>query len=397
MFRFDASHAGTTTEKLLSTANVSTLTGTWTSSTGQASDTSPAVVLTPSTGIASVFVGDAAGVLYAYNATTGAQLWSSTAASGDAKPEIYSSPAVFRNAVYYASNSGNLYVLNAATGGLDCSFSTGKPSQSSPVVVADPDGSGPVVYIGTQAGGGEWAIYGAGSTHGQCTEDWFFNGFKVTGGSWSSPAYGTDATGENLVVFGTKDDDDSVYALDAATGALVWRYQTSTLTEQDVGSSPSISAPGVNGIADGAVYIEGKDGVVYGLNLTTGAVLWQYDVSTTPGTCGACVSSPSLVGKTVIVGTGVGEVALNAVTGAVDWTALSSATVASSPAISGAANKQVAIVAGLKDDLYALNVKSGAVLWSESTPNGFYASPAVWNGMVFDIDLKGNLRAYSPS
>ena len=67
-------------------------------------------------------------------------------------------------------------------------------------------------------------------------------------------------------MLGTSDPDDSVYGLDAATGAVVWRYQTSDVPEQDVGSSPTISAPGVNRIADGAVYIEGKDGVIYALD-----------------------------------------------------------------------------------------------------------------------------------
>ena len=32
--------------------------------------------------------------------------------------------------------------------------------------------------------------------------------------------------------------------------------------------------PGVNGFADGVVYVPSKDGFVYALNLTTGAHLW---------------------------------------------------------------------------------------------------------------------------
>jgi outer membrane protein assembly factor BamB len=91
--------------------------------------------------------------------------------------------------------------------------------------------------------------------------DWAFDSDQFPG-SWSSPGYGVDADGRPAVVFGSKDTDDSVYSVDVSTGQLNWKYQTSTATEQDVGGSPAISAPGTNGFADGTVYIEGKDGVV---------------------------------------------------------------------------------------------------------------------------------------
>ncbi len=123
----------------------------------------------------------------------------------------------------------------------------------------------------------EWAIYGPGNKHGDCAKDWEFTSFAVSpGDSWSSPAYGSDANGVPLLVFGSKDRDDSVYALNASTGALVWRYQTSTLEDSDVGAPPTISPPGRNGFAGGVVYVTGKDKVVYALDLTTGGLIWKY-------------------------------------------------------------------------------------------------------------------------
>jgi outer membrane protein assembly factor BamB len=388
-FRFDAAHLGMTKESLINASNASTLVAGWTASAGAGRDTSPAVATVTSIGL-TVFVGDSAGVLHAYNASDGVQTWSFTV--GGTAPAIYTSATVFGGIVYFASSTGMLYALNAATGGPVCSFNTGKRIQSSPTVVPDTDGSGPVVYIGTESGGGEWAIYGAHNTHGQCTEDWYFKQFTVTpAGTWSSAAYGTDGSGEHLVVFGSKDDDDSVYALDAATGAKVWRYQTSDLSEQDVGSAPLVSAPGVNGIADGAAYVEGKDGVVYALDLTNGSLLWSFNAAKP----GLNASSASLVGHSLIIGSAAGLYSLNAVTGAQLWHALSSVAVDSSPAVSGGSGQRVVFVGGQSRNLYALNVATGGVLWTGTTTSGFYGSPAVSHGELYDIDLGGVLHSYT--
>jgi outer membrane protein assembly factor BamB len=387
-FRYNAAHLGVTPEKLLSSGNVASLKAGWSAALGANSDTSPAVAA-PS-GVVRVYAADLSGVASAYDAGSGAASWTFTA--GGTAPVIFTSPTVFGGDVYLASATGTLYALNASTGAVVCSFNTGKRIQSSPTVVADPDGSGPVVFVGTEQGGGEWAVYGAGSTHGACSKDWFFNGFTVKpSGTWSSAAYGTDADGTHVVVFGSKDNDDSVYALNAGTGALLWRYQTSNLVDQDVGSSPLVAAPGVNGLTDGATYVEGKDGYVYALDLTKGSLLWKSPVASP----GLNVSSPSLVGASLLVGSNAGLYSFNAVSGHLDWRALATTSISSSPAVSGGSGTRVAFVGGLKGNLYAVNVGSGAVLWTGTTTSGFYGSPAVSHGVLYDVDLGGTLHSYT--
>lgn len=56
---------------------------------------------------------------------------------------------------------------------------------------------------------------------------------------------------------GSSDPDDSVYALDARTGTVIWRFQTLVVgADIDAGAGPTISPPGTNGFAHGVVYID---------------------------------------------------------------------------------------------------------------------------------------------
>ena len=151
------------------------------------------------------------------------------------------------------------------------------------------DSTGPVVYFGdtgqqeSENRGHEWALNGYGNTAGSCTVIWSHDlgdsPKAKHSGSWSPPALATDSTGRELLVFGTTQPDDAIYALNAETGAQVWRFQTlKSFSDADVGAAPSISAPGVNGIADGAVYEVGKDGQEYALDLLTGAEIWTFNL-----------------------------------------------------------------------------------------------------------------------
>jgi outer membrane protein assembly factor BamB len=312
---------------------------------------------------------------------------------------------VFDGTVYFASTEGTVFAVNAATGALTCSLSVGRMFQASPVVVAAPDGSGPVLYDGTDpsgTSGAEYAIWGAGNSHGQCTQDWKFTGWLTPGGgTWSSPAYGADANGTPVIVFGSADPDDTVYALNATTGKRLWCYRTSTADNFDVGAPPDISAPGTNGIADGVVYVMGKDRYSYAIDLTTGALIWQTALAEGPT---AEVAGEALVGDTLYAPTEAGVYALNASTGAVIWHVLSSHGFYGSPAVTGAVGQQALVVNTVGSQqhggqLYVLNLNGGIVDTITPLPvgQGFWASPAVSQGTIYVAGLDGVLRTYAPS
>ena len=81
-------------------------------------------------------------------------------------------------------------------------------------------------------------------------------------------------------------DDHDVYALNAGTGALLWKYSTGNA----VVSSPAV--------ANEVVYVGSFDNKVYALNAATGALLWKYttgyDVYSSPAVANGVVYIGSL-------------------------------------------------------------------------------------------------------
>jgi outer membrane protein assembly factor BamB len=196
--------------------------------------------------------------------------------------------------------------------------------------------------------------------------DWTHTGAGAV--EWSSPA----------VVHGTLyvgDDDDNVYALNAATGAGVWTFTTGA----PVHSSPAV----VNGV----VYVGSRDGNVYALKAATGAKVWTF-------TTGAPIdiSSPILVHRVVYIGSHDGNVyALNASTGTPIWSYNTGAPVDSSPAVAHG----VVYVTSDNGNVYALNASTGAALWTVVVMpgGGVVYGPAVASGVVYVGTQNGNLYA----
>ncbi len=300
--------------------------------------------------------------------------------------------------MYFGAGNRILYALDATTGALQCtSADTGGGIAASPVV-ADIDGTGPVVFFGdigtseNKNAGHEWAMYGVGGQNPQCSWKWTFNAWLNKGphdgrtGSWSSPAVAMDTTGRPLVVFGSSNPDNAVYALDARTGTQVWRFQTQqTGADQDVGSPPSIGLAGTHGLTgDGLVFINGKDKIEYALDFLTGSEVWEFSLVDHAGTCtkngvtGPCktnsVSSSALVNRAVVVNYYVYTFKLDAATGAEQWVSPARQSpgmpTLASPAISGGFGDQVVFTGDLTGVEYAYRLKDGSQVLAYSAGAG---------------------------
>jgi eukaryotic-like serine/threonine-protein kinase len=197
------------------------------------------------------------------------------------------------------------------------------------------------------------------STVHRLKQEWAFN----VGGYVSGPAIaqGIAYTGSG---------DGHVYAIDVTSGKLLWKV---LLDDSFDASWPTV--------VNGTVYVgTGVDqGLFYALNAKTGAVIWKFR----PG--GGVFNSPAVLDGRVYFGANDGDVyALDATTGKLVWKFptgnLSSLL---NPAV---ANGHVYITAGTPsgDTLYALKASNGTLAWSFSATNDNGLGTAiVGDGKVF--------------
>lgn len=221
--------------------------------------------------------------------------------------------------------------------------------------------------------------------------------FKTNGRVVSSPAVSGD-----LVFVGST--DHHLYAIDRATGAQLWRFAT----QGAVSSSPAVH--------DGLVIVSSADGKVYAVDAASGTQRWVFDTRgerryTAPGIHGAIprtermpdpfdvfLSSPVIANGTVYIGSGDQHVyALDAATGALEWTFATGDVVHASPAV---ANGTV-FIGSWDRNLYALDAATGRERWRYTTGNdtviynqvGIASSAAVAGGMVFVGGRDGHFHA----
>jgi outer membrane protein assembly factor BamB len=392
---------GVSLDPTISTSNASTLGVKWMDPLGASLD-SPMAAYSSTLNMTVAYEGGKAGFLNAVDVTNGHILWSDYLGAA-----ITSSPLVVNGSVWIApSATGRIYKINAATGATQCSGTIVNTILSTPVA-ADPPGGVPSVYF---------AAIGAGTLNGpveayaqsDCTELWTWSDYIISGqtsGVWDPLSYAVDESGTGLLLFGSANPDSTVYALNAASGAEIWHYSTYSPASEDwdVGAGVDVSAPGVNGFADGMAYVEGKDGIFFALDLTTGALVWEYNFGgnspTNPtATTTDALSTPALSGQDLVFGDNTGVYSLDAVTGAELWFVAGTGDINSSLAIVGPANSQVVAYGDLNGYFHVISLQSGAMLYTYETGSYITASPADVNGnllmasndgFLYDFDLNG--------
>ncbi len=446
-FHHDPGRGGVSLETSVNASTAASLALAWKGAIGAScasciSYSSPTVAYIPTLGQSIVYVGDQEGDLSAFSAATGVLDWRFTIKlpvghPSWQNPNIEGTPAIStsNNAVYFGASDGDLYVLNAQTGASECTFNDATDGYGGGRIAASPlieDGvsavpgySTPqdVAYFGDNGqsgnvtpggnGGNEWAVDVTPGSSGFCKLLWRIGPFgnppsgQLGAGTYTSPAWAVEGNGTRLVVFGTTDPDDEIYAVNATTGVIDWKFQTLQGSDSDVGAAATISLPGVNGFTDGVVYDTGKDGYVYALNLTTGASIWHYQLSNNHPS----QSSAALVGDTLYEGYGGGEIALNASNGSVVWNNTGIPANISSPAVSGPLGDQVLLLGDLTganttgptpSTLWGLDLANGVVVFHtvpdpSDSRSFFFASPAVSTGRIFISGSDGYLYAYRPS
>ena len=227
------------------------------------------LIASPTVDGSTVYIGSTAGLFYAVDRESGTQKW-----KFPAKGRIASTAAVSNGVVYFGAYDGSFYALDAAAGTVKWKFATEGEHRyaathlhgSSPVKEVMPDPfdcylSSPVVWNGAvYFGSGDGNVYALDADSGALK--WKFKSGDVV--------HASPAIADGKVYIGSW--DSNFYALDAATGKEVWRFKTGE--DPDIHNQVGIQSSAA--VVDGAVYFGCRDSHLYALDAKTGEKRWAY-------------------------------------------------------------------------------------------------------------------------
>lgn len=297
------------------------------------------VISSPAVGNGVIYVGSTDGNLYAIDAASGEMKWKFAT-----KGMVVSSPAVESGTVYFLSYDSNFYAVDAATGQLKWKFQTGGEKRYAarhlhhmePAAEIMPD-----------------------------TWDFFLSSPSV----WNGAVY-----------FGSS--DGNIYALDANSGMLKWKFQTGDV----VHSSPAI--------ADGTLYIGSWDTYLYALDAASGREKWRFKTGDDPEFHNhvGIQSSPAVKDGVVYFGCRDSYAyAVDAGTGKELWRfSTNGSWVNNSPV---ADQGRVYFGTSIPGIMHAVDAKTGKVIFDLPTGTPVFASMALANGMLYMGNFGGKLTA----
>jgi outer membrane protein assembly factor BamB len=299
---------------------------------------------------------------------------------------VVSSPVYSQGTIYFGSDDGRLYAVDAATGVQRWMFATKGPVPSSPAVsgglvyVTSYDGNFYAVDAGTGrlkwkfATGGERRFEAKGIHGFQPKNQTIADSYDVY---LSSPV-----VAEAMVYFGS--GDGNVYALDAASGAMHWKYGTGDV----VHASPAYAA--------GTVYVGSWDSYFYAIDAATGKLKWRYHGGEDPVIHNQVgfQSSPAVVDGVVYTGCRDSMVyALDAASGKEKWKFGNQGSwVNSTPAV---VNGKVVFATSDTALFHIVDAATGKSLVKQQLKAYVFSSPAVADGVVYLGILNGTLEARS--
>ncbi|HWZ98062.1 MAG TPA: PQQ-binding-like beta-propeller repeat protein [Candidatus Dormibacteraeota bacterium] len=302
----------------------------------------------------SVYVGSTDHNFYALDLATGNVKW-----KFETGGRVQGSAVISNGSVFFESYDSNLYCLDAATGKLKWKFKTdgehrfaakhlhgGEPAAE---LMPDPFDfflSSPVVANGlVYFGSGDGNVYALDAVTGYMK--WRFKAGDVI--------HASPALADGTLYVGSW--DSYFYALDAATGKEKWRFKTGE--DPDIHNQQGIQSSAA--VADGVVYFGCRDSKFYAVDAATGKQLWAFS---NKGSW--VISSPAIRdGKVYFATSDTGLFhTLDAKTGAPIFSIdFKHWPMFSSPAIAG----DFAYIGSHDGRLLAISLKSQKLAWSFDT------------------------------
>lgn len=165
-----------------------------------------------------------------------------------------------------------------------------------------------------------------------------------------------------------------VWALDAETGAELWRFDGASGIYVEGGA-----------LGDGVFVIGNGDGNVYALDAEDGALQWTLE------TGHRVWSAPLIVSDTVYIGAMDRHLyALDLHTGEEIWTFRREGAFGGTPALADG----TLYIGAFDNVFYAVDADTGTERWHFQGADWFWGSPAVYEDTVFAVDVKGRVYAF---
>ncbi len=264
---------------------------------------------------------------------------------------VAGAPTVAADTLYAAvgGETGKLVALDTDTGTPRWRLSTGL-MRSAPTVV---DG---VVYAGSY----DHTLYAVDAATGDVVWTITLEGYGLT-----APTVVDD------IVYVGSGRPGRLLAVDAADGTVEW----ATRTAGWVRSAPTV--------VDGVVYAGDDGGRLSAVTADTGVPVWQYDADDTVDT------AVTVADGTVYAGSDDGR--LHAVAdedGTPVWRHQTGAPVSAAPTV--AADR---VYVGTDESLHVVDAAAGTTVWELQTDATVHAAPTVTDGTVYTADEQGELYA----
>ena len=302
-------------------------------------------------------------------------------ATGD---RVVSSPVFSDGVLYFGGDDGNVYAVDAASGRQKWKFATRGPVPCTPAVAAG------LVYFGSYDG----RFYAVEAETGHLR--WKFS----TGGERRFEAKGihgflpknqtipdpfdvflsSPVVAAGAVYFGS--GDGNVYALDASTGELRWKFATGDV----VHASPAFNV--------GTLYVGSWDSYFYAIDASTGKQKWRFHGGEDPVAHNQVgfQSSPAVVDGVVYTGCRDSNLyAIDAATGKEKWRFFNNGSwVNASPAV---VNGKVVFATSDSSLFHVADAATGKPVLEQSTRAYVFSSPAVAGGVAYYGVFNGTLEA----
>jgi eukaryotic-like serine/threonine-protein kinase len=302
-------------------------------------------------------------------------------ATGD---RIISSPVFSGGVIFFGSDDNNVYAVDSASGRQIWKFVTRGPAPCTPAV------AGGLVYFGSydghfyaveaQTGRLRWKFATGGEKRFEAKG---IHGFLPKNQTIADPFdifLSSPVVTRGAVYFGS--GDGNVYALDAATGDLRWKFATGDV----VHASPAFDS--------GTLYVGSWDSYFYAIDAATGKQKWRFHGGEDPVVHNQVgfQSSPTVVDGVVYTGCRDSNVyALDAATGKEKWRFFNNGSwVIVSPAV---VNGKVVFATSDSSLFHIAEAATGKPVLQQGTRAYVFSSPALAGGVAYYGVLNGTLEA----